>query len=135
MKALTIRQPWAELIVSGKRLFEIRNWRPDYEGWILVHAGKKLDEEAVRRLNVAVDQLTFGAIIGKVRVDDCIDFSPESWEALRFQHMEWSDYQAGNFGWRLSKATKFDPPIPWGGSLGLFDVPDHVIARAEQSGI
>jgi hypothetical protein len=130
MKALTIRQPWADLIVSGRRPFEIRNWRPDYTGWILVHAGKKFDEEAARRLNLFAAGLAFGAIIGKVHVDDCIEFTRESWEQLRPQHMEWTHYQPNMFGWRLSQAVKFERSIPWSGSLGLFDVPDAAIQIA-----
>jgi hypothetical protein len=133
MKALTIRQPWAELIVSSRRRFEVRNWKPDYKGWLLVHAGKKLDEEAARRFNIAAGDLTFGAIIGKVRIDDCIEFTPQTWEELRSQHLEWSDYQPGVFGWRLSEAAKFEHAIPWSGSLGLFEVPDAAIQTEEQT--
>jgi ASCH domain. len=130
MKALTIRQPWAELIVSGRRAFEVRNWKPDYSGWILVHAGKKFDEEAASRLNLSAAELTFGAIIGKVHIDDCIEFTQESWENLRPQHLEWADFQPGTFGWHLSHAIKFERPIPWSGSLGLFEVPDAAVGLA-----
>jgi ASCH domain len=130
MKALTIKQPWAELIVSGRRPFEVRNWKPDYQGWLLVHAGKKLDEQAARRFNIAPSVLTFGAIIGKVHIDECIEFTPQSCEELKSQHLEWSDYQPGVFGWRLSAAARFEHPIPWSGSLGLFEVPDIEIPDA-----
>src|SRR5689334_8116307 len=132
MKALTIRQPWAELIVSGQRAFEVRSWKPDYTGWILVHAGKRLDEEAMRRLNIRAHDLALGAIIGKVRIDACIEFTEQSWENLRPQHMEWSAYRPGMFGWHLSEATKFQQPISWSGSLGLFEIPEAVIQTPVQ---
>jgi len=134
MKALTLRQPWAELIVSGRRLFEIRTWKPEYKGWILIHAGRKLDIEACRRLSISCDDLTLGAIVGKVYVDECVEFTPESWQRLRSEHLEWSDYQPGLNGWRLTGAIRFARPIPWSGSLGLFEVPDNAVPETN-SGI
>jgi hypothetical protein len=127
MKALTIRQPWADLIVSGHRHFEIRSWKPDYRGWLLIHAARKIDEEAVCRLGFHTGGLTLGAIVGKAFIEEYIPFTPENWQLLRSEHMEWTDFQPGLIGWRLSKAVKFGQPIPWNGSLGLFEIPDNVL--------
>ena len=46
MKALSIMQPWAWLIVNGHKAIENRTWRCHVRGPILIHAGKKLDEDA-----------------------------------------------------------------------------------------
>ena len=43
MKALSIRQPWAELIVAGLKDIENRTWRTDYRGPVLIHAGMKIE--------------------------------------------------------------------------------------------
>lgn len=43
MKALTIQQPWASLIVSGDKQYETRSWKTDYRGPIAIHAGKQTD--------------------------------------------------------------------------------------------
>ena len=43
MKALSIRQPWAWLIVHGYKDVENQSWSTDYRGPVLVHAGKTLD--------------------------------------------------------------------------------------------
>ena len=40
MKAITIRQPWASLLVSGKKLYETRGWATSYTGPIAIHAAK-----------------------------------------------------------------------------------------------
>ena len=50
MKVLTIRQPWATLIVEGYKRFEFRSWKTNYRGDILIHAGKGIDKEAMERL-------------------------------------------------------------------------------------
>ena len=43
MKAISIRQPWAWLIVHGYKDVENRTWATKYRGPILIHAGKTLD--------------------------------------------------------------------------------------------
>lgn len=40
MKALTISQPWADIIASGVKWVENRTWRTDYRGPLAIHAGK-----------------------------------------------------------------------------------------------
>ena len=39
MKAITIWQPWAELIARGVKLVENRTWRTHYRGPVAIHAG------------------------------------------------------------------------------------------------
>lgn len=41
MKALSIRQPWAWLIVNGYKDIENRNWDTKYRGQVLIHASSK----------------------------------------------------------------------------------------------
>ena len=41
MKALSIKQPWADLIGSGAKTIETRTWSTAYRGPLLIHAGKK----------------------------------------------------------------------------------------------
>ena len=50
MKVLTIKQPWATLIMQGNKRFEFRSWQTKYMGELLIHAGKGIDKEAVKRL-------------------------------------------------------------------------------------
>lgn len=40
VKALTLYQPWASLIIAGAKRFETRNWGTDYSGLLVIHAGK-----------------------------------------------------------------------------------------------
>ncbi|HTV55212.1 MAG TPA: ASCH domain-containing protein, partial [Terriglobia bacterium] len=45
MKALSIRQPWAWLIVNGFKPIENRSWNTNFRGRILIHASLKVDRE------------------------------------------------------------------------------------------
>ncbi len=44
MKVLTIKQPWATLIMQGDKRFEFRSWQTKYRGDLLIHAGKGIDK-------------------------------------------------------------------------------------------
>jgi len=46
MKALTIRQPWADLILAGVKTREYRSWRVGYRGALLIHASKRKEQFA-----------------------------------------------------------------------------------------
>ena len=43
MKVLTIKQPWATLIMQGDKRFEFRSWQTKYRGDLLIHAGKGIE--------------------------------------------------------------------------------------------
>lgn len=83
MKTLTIKQPWATLIIQGDKRFEFRSWKTSYRGDLLIHAGKGIDKEAMKRLKKYIpEDMPLGKIIGKVKLVDCIKMSPEFKEML-----------------------------------------------------
>ena len=61
MKVLTIKQPWASLIIEGYKRFEFRSWKTNYRGELLIHAGKSIDKEAYERLKGYLKE-----ILGKI---------------------------------------------------------------------
>lgn len=77
--ALSIKQPWAALVVQGLKSIEIRRWPTTRRGPILIHAARISDArpEAWRHVSAELKPLTqlTGGIIGKVDVTDCIRYS------------------------------------------------------------
>ncbi len=63
-KCLSLKQPYAELIVSGKKAIELRTWNTKFRGEFLIHASKKIDKEACERNKIDPKSLITGAIIG-----------------------------------------------------------------------
>ena len=106
MKALTIRQPWAELIVRGRKNVENRTWSTNHRGLLVIHAGQGFDDHEPR----VRGPLDSGAIIGVVNVVGCIEGSKSRW-AL-----------PGQWHWLLRDARRLSKPIPYRGKLGLWDV-------------
>lgn len=97
MKALSIMQPWAWLIVNGHKAIENRNWRCHYRGPILIHAGQKVDTWARadlwhRRHPVTCQPLSLpapeiferGGIVGEAEIVDCVERSDDPWFVGRF---------------------------------------------------
>lgn len=124
MKVLTIKQPWATLIMQGDKRYEFRSWQTRYRGDILIHAGKGKDKEAINRLKKYLpEELPYGKILGKVTLVDCIKMSPNFKEKLL---MENKDIYAKStfseeFGWKLENVEVFEKPIEAKGKLNLWD--------------
>lgn len=111
MKVLTVKQPWAHLIVAGGKDIENRTWATKYRGRLLIHAAKGDDKWAMKWLAamgmVNPPQLVRGAIIGSVDLLDCVTYHESNW----FD---------GPYGWVLANA-KTQPPVYMRGQLGLWN--------------
>jgi hypothetical protein len=78
MKCLSLKQPYAELLVSGKKTIEVRKWNTKFRGRFLVHASKNINEEACKRLKIDQSKLVTGAIIGKANLYDIISYGSKN---------------------------------------------------------
>ena len=124
MKALTIKQPWATLIMQGNKRFEFRSWQTKYRGDLLIHAGKGIDKEAMKRLSKYLpEELPLGKILGKVKLVDCIKMSPEFKEMLLKENDDiYTDSSfKENFGWQVTDVEVFEKPIEAKGQLSLWE--------------
>ena len=124
MKALTIKQPWATLIMQGDKRFEFRSWRTHYRGDLLIHAGKGIDKEAMKRLaKYLPSELPTGKILGKVKLVDCVKMSPEFKELLLKENSDiyTKSSFSENYGWKLDNVEVFSKPIDAKGKLSLWE--------------
>src|SRR5438309_11058623 len=76
--ALSIKQPWAALLVAGIKTIEIRRWPTARRGRILIHAARVPDarSEAWRHVPKELQALAQlqGGIIGSVELTDCLSY-------------------------------------------------------------
>jgi hypothetical protein len=70
MKALSIRQPWAELILRGEKDVENRSWLTHHRGPLLIHASKTLVRESMDEFGLDEETIPRGALVGVVEVVD-----------------------------------------------------------------
>lgn len=123
MKCLSVRQPWAGLLVHGYKDIENRTWSTRHRGPLLIHAGRKFDIEGllwVMRMFPEIDvpnvvSFARGAIIGQVNVLDVF----HGFESCLLESPWWD---RENWGWKIGGAVVFETPLPYRGQLRLFDV-------------
>ena len=70
MKCLSLRQPYAELLVSGKKTIELRKWNTNFRGKFLVHASKNVNKDKCKSLGIDYTTLSIGMIIGRAMLYD-----------------------------------------------------------------
>ena len=126
MKVLTIKQPWATLIMQGDKRFEFRSWQTKYRGDLLIHAGKSVDKEALNRLSKYLPkEIPTGKILGKVKLVDCIKMSTDFKNLLLKENKDIYTKSAfkENYGWQLTDVEIFEKPIEAKGQLSLWEYP------------
>lgn len=128
MKAITILEPWATLIVEGKKTIETRNWDTNYRGKILIHSSKTLmrSSDYYSYVSCFVDSKEFhrGCIIGEVELYDIVPVTKELVEAVsktNYINLITSEFSTCQYAWLLRNAKIYDKPIPIKGSLGLWE--------------
>lgn len=123
MKAITIREPWATLIISGHKSYEFRSWKTNYRGKILIHAGINIEKEMLERFSCYNLSYSRGAIIGEATITDCILVNKEFNDKLVNENS--IVYGRSNhdqtYAWKLENIIKYDNPIVCKGKLGLWN--------------
>lgn len=132
MKALSIKQPWASLILDHGKDIENRTWRTPYRGPLAIHAGLKPDLAwpgveliaFLRNQGLSVEDVVrlhdapLGGIIGVVELVNCSRGVSESpWAA------------EGQWHWELADPRPV-PFVPMKGRLGLMEVEAIQVAHA-----
>jgi ASCH domain len=76
--ALSIRQPWATLVVLGLKTIEIRGWSTPVRGRVYIHASKTSDGRSEGWSHVPPEHLEItrrrGCLIGAADLVDCISY-------------------------------------------------------------
>lgn len=124
MKALSLKQPWAELIVSGRKTLEIRKWRTNFRGEFLIHASKVPNSKAMERLGFK--NLPTGCIVGKAKIVDVKEYnSIEEFERDTDKHFA-KDYEWNGklYGFVVKDAQRLKEK-PLKGQLNFFEVDYH----------
>ena len=122
MKCLSVSQPFADLIISGKKTIELRTWNTNFRGEFLVHSPIKIRTEDCKRLKIT-SQLKTGVIVGKAEIYDVKVYknTNEIKKDQRF-HFASKNFQKKIYGFMLKNAKALRVPIPWKGQLGFFEV-------------
>ena len=122
MKALSIRQPWADLIIQGRKTLELRTWTVKYRGPLAIHASQTVERAACLSHGLDPDQVTAGAVIGVADLVEIIELDAASYAARRGEHLADGAWDGGPlYGWRLVNPRPLAEPMPVRGRMGVFE--------------
>lgn len=131
MLALSIRQPWAWLILHAGKNIENRDWKTKVRGRVLVHAAKGMTQDewgnawlfasgsgaTPKALEAGLTRLNIerGGIVGSVEIVGCVTASASRWFV-------------GRYGFVLRDPLPL-PFTPCKGQLGFFEVPERALTQ------
>lgn len=130
MKVLTIKQPYASLIAEGLKRYEFHTWKTNYRGDFLIHAGKGVDKEAMKRLAYLDLDYPQGCILAKVTLTDCVQVDEDLRDKLQQEN---SAVYAGviedktwqGYGFQLNDIQKIEP-VFINGKLGFWEYNEKI---------
>lgn len=111
MKALSIQPFYANLIALGLKFIELRSWKTDYQGWILIcssSAQRKAERES----------MVSGKAVALAKLADVRPFVDETdrYDAFLFEEEHFEGYS-----WVFDEIVPI-VPFPVKGKLHLFEV-------------
>ena len=143
MKILSVRQPWAWLIVAGHKDIENRKWRTSYRGSLLIHASLAtepddfpMQREWIETCGIVIpEDLPRGAIVGSVNLT-AVRWSSQGYDGASRFYTAPDNYSnpwfEGPYGFEMADAVEFAEPIPWRGQLGIREASDALAARVSK---
>jgi ASCH domain len=128
--ALSLKQPWAALLVHGLKTIEIRRWPTARRGRILIHAARVPDDRAEAWAHVPAEFMETaqlrGGIIGAGDITDCLTYGTlEAFQADQAHHLnDPSWFKPPLYGFRFTQLTVL-PFRRFPGWMRFFAVPSE----------
>lgn len=140
MRAITIKQPWATLIMRCGKDIENREWPTRQRGIVAVHTSARIQradiEDAAALMRGFIPKFSerifveealreparypIGCIVGTVEIIDCVTQSDSPWFC-------------GAYGFVLAHPVQFAAPIPCRGALGFWEVKQDIMPAMRES--
>ncbi|MEO6071004.1 MAG: ASCH domain-containing protein [Chitinophagaceae bacterium] len=137
MKAISLLQPWASLVIMGAKEWETRSWATRHRGPLLIHASAKKPtrrEKAMfendpnfRPFIPQMEELPYGAIIGKTILKEIFttgylvqhleDFKGYNWK----NEFAFDDLSPNRYAWQFVETNPLKHFLPMKGSLGIWE--------------
>ncbi len=157
---LSVKQPWAEVLVSGQKTIELRTWWPRLQlpQLVAIHAGKEPDRHAPAYLrslvcnhDIATGRPRVGGCVGVARFVDRIDYRPQAYPGRPVSDAAWEDaknrfgrdverhlcpaecWEPLVVGFRFDSPVRFQEIIPCKGRLQFFELAPEIEAQVREA--
>jgi hypothetical protein len=104
MKAISLKQPWANLVASGKKTIETRKWSTNYRGDLVICSSQNPKIEPYGCALCIVELYDIKPMEKQHEKDACIKVYPKA------------------YAWFLRNLRPINPLIPVKGSLSIFNL-------------
>lgn len=138
MKALSLTQPYATLVVLALKEWETRSWATRFRGVVYIHAAKNFPKWAREQTNYPVfkdalapfgysssTQFPLGQIIGKVEIVGCEpthDVEPR----ISPRERAFGDYSENRFAFEMRNPVAFKRYVTVRGALGIWNIASEI---------
>jgi hypothetical protein len=123
MKALSVTQPWAQLIADGRKRIETRSWHSAYRGPLAIHASAtKIDADIARGFGYDPPAIVRGAVIAIAELFHCQQMTSEWIELQTTDERRYGFYGPGRWAWHLRLLKVLGEPIPAKGHLQTWNI-------------
>ena len=139
MKCLSVKQPWASLIMAGLKEYETRGWETNYRGLVSIHASRAFGYEAqslcdqepfktaLKKAGISRVDMPRGVLLGTIELFEVIPTARMNTTELSPEERAFGDFRVGRFAWRFRKPQLLAKPVPMTGRLGIFELPDSLV--------
>jgi hypothetical protein len=130
MRAITLWQPWATLVIEGSKQYETRGVKTNIRGLVAIHAAKTkrgfgdcIPSPYINGYIIgkqfAGGTFPLGCVLGIVLIEDV--FKTEDIVAVvPDQEIYFGDWSRGRYAWKLKVIKKYEKPVPWKGQQGFW---------------
>ena len=110
MKAISLKQPWANLVANGEKTIETRKWTTKYRGDLVICSSQNPKIEPYGKALCVVELYDIKSMTKKDEDKACCKVYP------------------GAYSWYLRNLRKIKP-MPVKGSLGVYNIKLMVIGK------
>lgn len=103
-KAISLKQPWANLVARGKKTIETRKWSTNYRGDLIICSSQKPKIEPWGKALCIVELYDVRPMTKKDEKEACVKI------------------YKGAYAWMLRNVRQINPPVPVKGSLGIYNL-------------
>lgn len=135
LKALTLHQPWAQLVAAGHKRIETRSWQTEYRGLLAIHAAQRqpgetelfttMAENGIDLHGIGPFNVHHGAIVAIATLADVVptNYLLDSDSGGRYtSELPYGDFSHGRYAWLLEDIQALSEPFPISGHQGLWNV-------------
>lgn len=126
-RCLSVRRPWANLILGGHKTIENRSWSTRHRGPMVIHAGQRWEPAGATLaalLGFTGYETPGSCPAGYLGVVELVDVHPAAGDCC----WPWGQPGPDIHHWVLGAVQAFDEPVPGPGRLGLYSLPGAVSA-------